>query len=433
VIVNVKRLEIVTSTISSYPTQLHVAASIFADESEDDITIIASNCSRTHSAAHSTNTISTKIAPEQQHYANMLIKMSYAIADTGATSIFVMEGTPMDNVQLTAHPITINLPDDKKVLSTHTCDIRIPGLPTVLTGHIVPGIKMASLFGIRVLCNAGCTITFDKEKCVVKYNKKVILRGHKDPSTDLWTLPLTPEQVWTTPGTPAKGPHVELQAASSRKACISLPPAVAASLMTYDPQTVAALPQPGPCIGRAPHQYIAGFSYARTTKANSVKFAHQSLCNPPISSLLKAINAGFLKGAPNFDTHTVRKYLMASPATSKGHMKRPRKGLRSTTKRTPKPTANTTPQCSTPEVRHVAEDEHENKQGEGEQESEHEDDDTSNEDEPRQGYYPNIIPEIEDESIANVFCFGAFADKMTGVVYNDCTGNFPFMLLDENV
>jgi hypothetical protein len=84
-------------------------------------------------------------------------------------------------------------------------------------------------------------------------------------------------------------------------------------------------------------------------------------------------------------------------------------------------------------VRHVAEDEHENKQGEGEQESEHEDDDTSNEDEPRQGYYPNIIPEIEDESIANVFCFGAFADKMTGVVYNDCTGNFPFMLLDENV
>jgi hypothetical protein len=33
----------------------------------------------------------------------MLIKMSHAIADTGATSIFVMEGTPMKNVQPTAH------------------------------------------------------------------------------------------------------------------------------------------------------------------------------------------------------------------------------------------------------------------------------------------------------------------------------------------
>jgi hypothetical protein len=140
---------------------------------------------------------------------------------------------------------------------------------------------MASLFGIRVLCNVGCTVTFDTEKCVVKYIKKVILRGYKDPSTDLWTLPLTPEQVWTTPGTPARVPHVEMQAASSRKACVSLP--VDASLMTYD------IP-PGTA-----HLYIAGFSYARTTKAkaNAVKFAHQGLCkcNPPISSLLKAINA----------------------------------------------------------------------------------------------------------------------------------------------
>jgi hypothetical protein len=43
----------------------------------------------------------------------------------------------------------------------------------------------------------------------------------------------------------------------------------------------------------------------------------------------------------------------------------------------------------------------------------------------------NIIP--DDESIANVFCFGAFADKMSGVVYNDLTGNFPFMSIDGSV
>jgi hypothetical protein len=100
----------------------------------------------------------------------MLIEMLHAITDTGATSIFVMEGTPMENIKPTMSPITINLPDDKRVMSTHTCDITIPGLPTVLTGHIVPGIKMASLFGIRVLCKAGCTVTFDDEKCVVRYN-----------------------------------------------------------------------------------------------------------------------------------------------------------------------------------------------------------------------------------------------------------------------
>ncbi len=45
----------------------------------------------------------------------------------------------------------------------------------------------------------------------------------------------------------------------------------------------------------------------------------------------------------------------------------------------------------------------------------------------------NLFDDIEDESIANVFCFGAFADKVLGVVYNDCTGDFPYMSLDGNV
>ena len=76
--------------------------------------------------------------------------------------------------------------------------------------------------------------------------------------------------------------------------------------------------QPGPCLGRIQRNPIietAGFSYARTTKINNVKFAHQSFGNPPIASLLKAINAGFLDGAPHLDAMTVHKYLVASPAT----------------------------------------------------------------------------------------------------------------------
>ena len=45
----------------------------------------------------------------------------------------------------------------------------------------------------------------------------------------------------------------------------------------------------------------------------------------------------------------------------------------------------------------------------------------------------NIIDNEDDQSIANVFCFGAFTDKISGVVYNDCTGKFPYMSLDGNV
>ncbi len=43
----------------------------------------------------------------------------------------------------------------------------------------------------------------------------------------------------------------------------------------------------------------------------------------------------------------------------------------------------------------------------------------------------NYIP--DNESIANVFCFGDFADKVSEVVYNDLTGNFLFMSIDGSV
>ena len=70
------------------------------------------------------------------------------------------------------------------------CDIIIAGLPTTLTGHIIPDLSIALLFGIQVLTEAGCDITFTKGDCIIKYNGNIILKGKKDPSTDLWTLPL---------------------------------------------------------------------------------------------------------------------------------------------------------------------------------------------------------------------------------------------------
>jgi hypothetical protein len=44
-----------------------------------------------------------------------------------------------------------------------------------------------------------------------------------------------------------------------------------------------------------------------------------------------------------------------------------------------------------------------------------------------------IISEDDEESIANIFAFGAFADKNNGIVYHDLTGSFPFMSLDGSV
>ena len=123
---------------------------------------------------------------------------THAIADTGVTSIFVVAGTPMTNIRPALDPLTINLPNGKIIHSTHICDISIPGLLMILTGHIVLGLSMASLMGIRVLCKVGCKVFFTGTTCEVKYQNKVILTGIKDPTTDLWTLPITPMAINAT-------------------------------------------------------------------------------------------------------------------------------------------------------------------------------------------------------------------------------------------
>jgi hypothetical protein len=185
------------------------------------------------------------------------------------------------------------------------------------------------------------------------------------------------------------------------------------------------LPQLGPCKGCAPCNPVvetAGFSYAQTNKANNVKFAHQSFCNLPIASLIKAINAGFLKGAPHMDAHSVQKYFFASPATSKGHMKQPRKGIWSTC--TTKPTTAT--QIDPLLLRPQRVEDHTMPGLIHPQPNNDVDDRTTR---PP----PHLIQKFDNYSIANVFCFGAFVDKLSEVVYNNCTGYFPYMLLNGNI
>ncbi len=214
----------------------------------------------------------------------------------GARSIFIMDGIDVENKCVATRLLTINLPKGKKFVSTHVCDIHILGLPTDLMGHIVLSFTIVSLIGICPQCKAGCKVVFDNDKCDMMYNDKIILTGYKDSITDLWTLPIH-TKVCTTPGSTVQ-------------------------------------PRPGPCLGRTPNPSsvasdthpglsFAAFMYSVCTWANAVKFAHQFLCNPKISTLLKAVRRGLLKGSPNMTEKLILKYLNPSPATAKGHMKCP--------------------------------------------------------------------------------------------------------------
>jgi hypothetical protein len=83
----------------------------------------------------------------------------------------------------------VSLADGRQVMSTHMCDIHIDGLPFVLVGHIIPNLSIASLFGIRILTEAGCEVTFTNKECIICYPCKIILCSKKDATTDLWMLP----------------------------------------------------------------------------------------------------------------------------------------------------------------------------------------------------------------------------------------------------
>ena len=206
--VNVNSINSVTQ-YSLYPNPNHVCLPSHNNIGGDNnITVVTSNC--TTSGLHNANA--------------MRINPTHAIANTGATSIFVMAEAPAHNICLAKNPITISLPGGKQITSTHTCDFVIPGLPQTLIGHNVPEMKMASLIGIRILCKAGCEVIFDDKKCRVNFKGNAILRGTKDTMSNLGTLSIqSPGGKWTTPG-----------------------PAAMASTATASPS------RPGPGKGRAP-------------------------------------------------------------------------------------------------------------------------------------------------------------------------------------
>jgi hypothetical protein len=215
-----------------------------------------------------------------------LQKMTHAIMNTGATAIFIMEGTPIENKRIATKPLTINLPNGTKIKSTHCGDITIPGLPEILTGNIVPSLSIASLIRVRVLCNAECTVTFSKKHCDIIYNYKTILQGFKDPTTDLWTIPINAKYA---------PPHT----------------------------------QDGHPAGHSP-----AFSTFCPLNLNTGK--QSKICTPiPMQPndihALQSDKKGFLKGCPNISEKLILKYLNPSLATAKGHMKQPRQGIRSTT------------------------------------------------------------------------------------------------------
>jgi len=146
---------------------------------EDDETIVASNCSkkRTHSDENVIKNMEVEVINNATRVTSKP-KLNKAIGDTGTTGNFVLPGAPVDDIKVATKPIEIEMPNGIIEKSTHTCYLRIPGLPKELReAHIVPGLSHSSLISIKKLCKGGCVVIFKDEICEVYYRGALALTG----------------------------------------------------------------------------------------------------------------------------------------------------------------------------------------------------------------------------------------------------------------
>ena len=114
---------------------------------------------------------------------------------------------------------------------------------------------------------------FTDDKCVLKYQGVIILTRSKDPTTNLWTLPITPAAV------KYKGMRSASQKlqAGPILACTPAHPQVVNDQSNHNtPQNID----------------WAAFAHSIRTQAKAVKFTHHSLGNPKLSLLMKALQIG---------------------------------------------------------------------------------------------------------------------------------------------
>jgi hypothetical protein len=125
--------------------------------------------------------------------------------------------------------------------------------------------------------------------CDMIYDGKIILRGNKDPSTELWTLPINAdnERVKTTQND-AKGTQghhacrlaelLEARRVSTLNTPMLLCPKINSTQHSHKGNSPKAHQiHPSSAHDGAPH--LACFTHSIKTRANGVIFAHQALCN----------------------------------------------------------------------------------------------------------------------------------------------------------
>ena len=168
--------------------------------------------------------------------------------------------------------------------ATRTAMINIaPQLPpTAQTGHVLPGLSTGSLISIGHLCDNDCTAIFSKYHVHIIKDGSLIIKGPRNKSNGLWTIPIAPTS------SPLTNPA-------------NLPPHLACSAINVT-----------------------------STKSDLAAFLRGTVFSPTLSTFLRAIKQGHFTTWPGLTHNLISKFLPKSMATSKGHLRRQQLHIQST-------------------------------------------------------------------------------------------------------
>ena len=112
--------------------------------------------------------------------------------DSGATNHYLSPAaiSVLKNVQRNTN-ITVSLPDNSVIHSTHTGNLPLHHLSDVATqAHILPDLLNNSLLSLGQLADDGCLILLSKQFLHVFKNFHLILKGFRNNFDGLWDVPL---------------------------------------------------------------------------------------------------------------------------------------------------------------------------------------------------------------------------------------------------
>jgi hypothetical protein len=218
-----------------------------------------------------------------------------AIADTGCTGHFLPMNSPHLDPLPTTNGITVALPNNQRIQASHTCQLALPQLPAgARQAHLFQNLAHP-LLSISQLCDQGCTATFDALQVRIERDGQLILHGQRDPTTNLWAIPLLPTKAPTS--------HLmDKPLADQGPGCCSFPLPLA----------------------------HANSAYHTTTQRDHVTFLHAACGYPVPTTWIQAIDRGHFATWPGLTSELVRKHLPKSIPTIKGHLHQQRQNIRST-------------------------------------------------------------------------------------------------------